>query len=1717
MNGKRLLRLIVLSATLVLGTPPLAAGTDQPDETLPGFKAQHVYQAGGVDHVNLFSGDVGIVIPLGPEYPLSAGLSWQLRAAYSSKIWTFDSIELPTGSERRYAYVAGFPTLGVGWGLHLGYVDDVTFVSPAAGRHIFSSTSGSAVSSDASALRRTGDITTGFTVEVPDGSKQTFGKKFFRPRPSPELSPPTHDFSDDTYSADRPRWGLTSITDRFGKRVLTVEYLDALTGQAADAWKVWRVHLTPPPDFSGVERVIVWNWTTWTNYKGQVWPVLASIQFPAANGTLTVSFERTADLLDSSFVRSSYDTAHLPDPASPGYIPTDGTVWAPQLTAIRMSGADGQGGSAELAAYFFQYNGTVAGNTVANGLLKELTLPTGGRVSYTYTLTAGGGMLPADLEREGCPAAATLQAVPSDPDPKGPAVKFAKFLDASAAVATRTEKVAGLPDSVTSWCRRQAAPTLATGGHDVSRVVRQVVATRPDGNGGSVATKHLFSVEVLHNDGDPSNAGLELERRYYAGTDVTVPPIRTLVFCYEADGPGYTQGCGYRTRDGSNSYVPGVLNVRRQKEVTWYGVNPTGGGDCTDATSPACWQKAYLGWNGFAYEYATERISSNSTFLMYDDTTGGPVTSRYRDLTTDWAPSIAPTVWLPKLYSAKTTADNFAGGCPWWPCSVRTDYDFDRGNGFLRSTWTADGSYGTLTEAFAPDAAGNPATRTVSGSWAGAGSFVTRHTFLHGLPLTSSRDGISGWSQFDVTRDTATGLIVASRDPNGLTTSYGYDALGRLTRVTPPGGEAATTYCYQPWNASTNPAAYVLAKKGAALPCRTNDGTPGEGTGSFEAYVFDGSGRLVRELRRSPNALSGGGWFSFRETRYNNAGYAAFAGEWAACPGGTDASSCFAAAAPTGTDSSNFDFLGRARTITSADGNVTTRSFDDPSGIPNSDFTELVTIWNVGGKAAYSGTRKDILGRALIVTTPGPPPFGPYACQSYNTLDKPVKVNVGCGDQQNRTFVWDALGFLRSETHPEKGTKTYLEYDALGNATKSREGGFNYRSTYDALGRLLALKADALTYPSDEPTTVYTENSWDGSAGPSTGAPKGRLTRQVGWNPATADKYSVLEDFTYAGLGGRMSAHETTTRNSSNQTVLRAAETYAYNGLGLLESYGHPRVSGSFLATTTYVSGRPVKVSAAGTSVVNPATYNAAGQLASYKTGNGVTTTIEVDTSGMARPRRIGSAGALQNWTTGVFSYDGAGNITGMGSDTFNYDYRSRLTKAAFGSIAGAPNETFTYDDFGNMTQRSWSGTGGGTVLHDTLPASNRLTGASYDSLGNVTLFGTERYLHDALSRRWRYSGGGTSEEYSYDGSGERLVRKAISLRSNTYTFNLRDEENRTRTDYKYDSYRGTTILLADYLYLGNLQVATYTTTVSGTLPVGWVYYSNDHLGSPRLVTDPSRNVLATYRYRAFGLPMSTSATPGQGTDFASMERDTSSGHHYDHARFYGGWLGRFTSPDQLRGSLSDPQSWNRYAYARNNPLKYLDPNGQDGVNAAEWLNTVATAIADWGGTHDGEHYSSYVDVANTLNRVGDWLRVGSSIGEAIGSGADFHDAGIAFATDLGRASEMALALGTVAEMGVGGSTQPQRSPTVQENKAKGDAFRDKVAADLRAQGREVATEVQKSTPFGPRTVDVEVRENGKARGGIETKTGRSRYTPSQRAKDEYLRRVGYPVTVVRD
>ena len=69
------------------------------------------------------------------------------------------------------------------------------------------------------------------------------------------------------------------------------------------------------------------------------------------------------------------------------------------------------------------------------------------------------------------------------------------------------------------------------------------------------------------------------------------------------------------------------------------------------------------------------------------------------------------------------------------------------------------------------------------------------------------------------------------------------------------------------------------------------------------------------------------------------------------------------------------------------------------------------------------------------------------------------------------------------------------------------------------------------------------------------------------------------------------------------------------------------------------------------------------------------------------------------------------------------------------------------------------------------------------------------------------------------------------------------------------------------------------------------------------------------------------SALPTDYT-FTGQKSDDSTGLMFYGARYYDTTLGRFTQADTIIPNVLDPQSWNRYAYVNNNPVRYIDPTG---------------------------------------------------------------------------------------------------------------------------------------------------------------------------------------------
>jgi RHS repeat-associated protein len=148
-------------------------------------------------------------------------------------------------------------------------------------------------------------------------------------------------------------------------------------------------------------------------------------------------------------------------------------------------------------------------------------------------------------------------------------------------------------------------------------------------------------------------------------------------------------------------------------------------------------------------------------------------------------------------------------------------------------------------------------------------------------------------------------------------------------------------------------------------------------------------------------------------------------------------------------------------------------------------------------------------------------------------------------------------------------------------------------------------------------------------------------------------------------------------------------------------------------------------------------------------------------------------------------------------------------------------------------------------------------------------------------------------------------------------------------TDYVLDPAAGLTQVLQEttggqatsYLY-GHDLLAQYD---SGT----WAYHVSDGLGSVRQLADPQGEVVASYSFSPFGVPLGESG--GEPYGYTGEQWDAGAGLVFLRARYYEPGVGRFVSKDPFPGYAHNPQSLNRWVYVRNNPVGLVDPSGLQG------------------------------------------------------------------------------------------------------------------------------------------------------------------------------------------
>jgi len=545
----------------------------------------------------------------------------------------------------------------------------------------------------------------------------------------------------------------------------------------------------------------------------------------------------------------------------------------------------------------------------------------------------------------------------------------------------------------------------------------------------------------------------------------------------------------------------------------------------------------------------------------------------------------------------------------------------------------------------------------------------------------------------------------------------------------------------------------------------------------------------------------------------------------------------------------------------------------------------------------------------------------------YDALSNLTQVVQGV---QTRTFTYDGLGRRTSMTTPEAGTDTFYFTQADGVSLCSGNAGAVCRKT-DARGI----------------TTTYIYDSFSRLTGKTYSNGQGAVSLQYDQGGAAAFALgrrtglidpSGSESYTY-DQAGRITQIQKTI--GSTTYPIR----YQYNTGGQVTQITYP--SNRVVQQNVDSIGLPNTIVSGSTSYASipepPTGYNAAGQLLTFTYGNGVVTNFGYSAARQQMTSLNYAKGAQTLFSLNYGYMNGQANCgtgTTAGNDgliqciqdtvdngrsvVYTYDALGRLNTALTTGSSGYQQWglSWVYDRYGNrLNQNQTAGSPPmNSLTFATTPAppanppggayTNRPDGYLFDASGNMLNDGSNNLAYDA-ENCLTSAGTGT---YTCDAHGIRVKKALQGSTATAYIFSAGNDIA------EYDNGAPATTPSREYIYLGGTLIAT----IQGS---STVYHHADHL-SVRVTTDANGNKIGEQGHYPYGETWYVSNTTTKFF-FTSYERDSESGNDYAMARFYINRFGRFSCVDPSLGAPGDPQSWNRYAYARNNPVNITDPSGQ--------------------------------------------------------------------------------------------------------------------------------------------------------------------------------------------
>ena len=623
------------------------------------------------------------------------------------------------------------------------------------------------------------------------------------------------------------------------------------------------------------------------------------------------------------------------------------------------------------------------------------------------------------------------------------------------------------------------------------------------------------------------------------------------------------------------------------------------------------------------------------------------------------------------------------------------------------------------------------------------------------------------------------GNIASVTDESGHTTSYNYDAMGRLARVTWPTGDTTS------WADTTNTFEQMSAQQYGIGPGHWRRTTQ---TGNARRIVYyDAFWRplLIHEFDASDVA----GTQRFQRYSYDYAGRTIFSSY-----------PSISSAASEGVWS-EYDAIGRHTSVTqdSELGPLTTIT-EHLAGFQ----TRVTTPKGIQTLTRYLAWDQPSLDAPVHINQPG----GLITEISRDIFGKPTRImrrDSSASTVLARDYVYDSKQQLCKSVEPETGA-TVTAYDGAGNVDWTASG--------------LALTSAVACNLSNVPTSQRVRRVYDArNRVQSLLFPDGLGSTHYDYTPTGQIAQIVVDN------GGTGVATTVYTRNKRGMITGEAMGVgnvawglgYGYDANGNLATQVHS-ISGR---TIDYAPNALGQATRAGPYVLG-ATYHPNGRLKQFIYGNGLTRFISQNSRGLVERVRDYSSAVVA--IDESMSYDAHGNVLTIrdgrqghrGDRTMEYDSSDRLFRATspmFGVAA------YSYDVLDNLRSVRISNGPRSRQFTYGYDASNRLTnvqsGAAgggstigYDVRGNVSSKDGRTYLFDFGNRLREIQGG---EAYRYDGNGRRVQ----SIRNGAGIYSIYGHDGVLR--YQRDEHRA---LEREYIYLAGSQVAEIETPIALAPPV---------------------------------------------------------------------------------------------------------------------------------------------------------------------------------------------------------------------------------------------------------------------------------------------------------